>query len=71
MSESMTDRLPHGSEYFKVYHDDLKAWTATLIIRFRGEKLTFTAQESGSFTVERELDRQWREWLKANNVVHR
>lgn len=55
-------RLPGGSVYAKTYDAVTTTWTGTLNIPGCPP---FTAQASGSYTVEKLLDTQYREWVKA------
>jgi hypothetical protein len=63
-------RLPHGSEYRKVYDADRQQWTGMLIVPGGDPALegclfkTFTGVEGGSFLLEHKLDDQFRASVK-------
>lgn len=62
------NRLPDGAVYCKTYDASTKTWTVTLAIP--GVPV-LSAQGSGSFRTETEVDKLYRAWLASENVAEK
>lgn len=59
------ERLPDGSEYKTRYITEEQKWAGTLTVKIEGGEIIFVDRRSAVFHLLRELDKQYRKWVKA------